>query len=137
MAAIAFRTGLDQNTLRVLTGWAHVQQSLAVIWTTKVGSRVMRLLFGSELRSWLSEDVTVATALGIYDELITAAHRWEPEYRVVEMQLVRLGPEGLLGLRHSGIYYPEGRLGNYGIALPEGGSLPLAAQAILTRGRAR
>ncbi|MCW1842301.1 GPW/gp25 family protein [Prosthecomicrobium hirschii] len=137
MAAIAFRTGLDRTTFRPLVGWAHVQQSLGVIWTTRIGSRVMRLLFGSDLRSWLSEDVTVATALGIYDELITAAHRWEPEYRVTDMQLVRLGREGVLGLRHSGLYYPEGRLGNYAIAIPEGGSLPLAAQAILTRGRAR
>jgi phage baseplate assembly protein W len=136
MAAIAYRTGIDRTTGKPLVGWMHVQQSLAVIWTTRVGERVMRLTFGSNLRSWLSEDINAATALGIYDELITAAHQWEPEYRITEMQLVKLVRDGVLGLRHAGIYYPEGRLGNYGIAQAVGGSLALAGTAIATRGRA-
>lgn len=136
MAAINYRTGIDRRTGQLLVGWDHVQQSLAVIWQTRVGERVMRLTFGSDLRSWLSEDITAATALGIYDELITAAHRWEPEYRITDLQLVKLVRDGVLGLRHSGIYYPEGRLGNYQVAEAVSTSTALAATTLLTKGRA-
>lgn len=125
MQALRYRTGIDRNTFRPLVGWAHVQQSLAVIWSTRLLERVMRLDFGSHLRSWLAEDLTPETALGIYDELVTAAHRWEPEYRVHNMQFVLLTRDGGLGLKHGGLYYPEGRLGNYDVALPIGEALPL------------
>lgn len=128
MQAIRYRTGLDRNTFRPLTGWAHVQQSIAVIWTTRLLTRVMRLSFGSDVRSWLAEDLTPETAIGIYDELVTAVHTHEPEYRIRDLQFVSLSREGGLGLKHGGIYYPEGRLGNYTIAQPVAASLPLAAR---------
>lgn len=136
MTAIAFRTGIDRRTGKILTGWEHVRQSLEVIWLTRIDTRVMRLDFGSDLRSWLAEDLTTATALGLYNDLITAAHRWEPEYRIKEIQLVRLTRQGGLGLRHSGLYYPEGRLGNYTIALPVGSKTALTAQSLQGRGSA-
>lgn len=133
MTAIAFRTGIDRRTGQILTGWAHVRQSLEVIWLTRFETRVMLLDFGSDLRSWLAEDLTTATALGLYNDLITAAHRWEPEYRIKELQLVRLTREGGLGLRHAGLYYPEGRLGNYAIALPVGSKTALTASRVQGR----
>lgn len=133
MTAIAFRTGIDRRTGKILTGWEHVRQSLGVIWLTRFNARVMRLDFGSDLRSWLAEDITTATALGLYNDLITAAHTWEPEYRNKEMQLVRLTREGGLGLRHAGLYYPEGRLGNYTIALPVGSKVALTASYLQGR----
>lgn len=134
MTAIRYRTGIDRNTGRPLTGWAHVCQSLSVIWTTALGQRVMRLDFGTSLRSWLAEDINTETALGIYDELITSAEAYEPEYRIKELQLLRIVRDGTLGLRHAGLYYPEGRLGNYSIALPVGSRVVLAANRLQTRG---
>lgn len=109
---------MNRRTGLILSGWDHVRQSLEVIWTTHVGDRVMLLEFGSVLRSLLAEDLTPALALQIYDELVTAAHRFEPEYRLQELQFVRLSESGMLALKHSGLYYPEGRLGNYAIAVP-------------------
>jgi phage baseplate assembly protein W len=116
--AIRYRTGIDGSTGKVLIGWPHLLQSLQFIWTTRVGTRVMRLAFGSNLRGLLSEDLTPALALDIYNELVTAAHRWEPEYRIDELQFVSMSRDGALGLRHGGLYFPEGRLGNYDIAIP-------------------
>lgn len=116
MTALRYRTGIDRWTGRPLTGWPHVQQSLACIWQTRLEERVMLLDFGSNLRSWLAEDLTPVTALGIYADLIEAAHKWEPEYRISTLQFVQASRDGSLGLRHGGVYYPEGRLGNYALA---------------------
>lgn len=133
MQAVRYRSGIDARTGRFLKGRAHLAQSLAKIWATRIGERVMLLDFGSNLRSHLSEDVTGALALEIYDDLITSAHRWEPEYRAVEMQLVTLTRLGQLGLRHAGLYYPEGRLGNYAIVEDFGGVSALARYETLAR----
>lgn len=136
MTAIRYRTGIDRHTGQVITGWAHVCQSLEVIWTTRIGSRVMRLAFGSDLRSWLSEDINTETALGIYDELITSAAAYEPEYQIKTLQLLRITQTGGLGLSHGGLYYPEGRLGNFSIAMPVGSRVALLARRLEARGPA-
>lgn len=115
MGAVRYRTGIDAATGRFATGWAHVEQSLAAIWSTMPGERVMRLGFGTDLRSLLAEDLTPELALRLYDAMVRAAHAHEPEYRLRKIQLVNIAREGRLGVRHSGLYYPEGRLGNYSI----------------------
>ena len=136
VGAVRYRTGTNRETGKPLSGWAHVEQSLAVIWLTRLQSRVMRLSFGSDLFSRLAEDLTPATAFAIYNDLVTAAHRWEPEYRIRQMQLVSLTATGSLGLRHSGIYYPEGRFGNYAISVNAGGTSALARREQFARNAA-
>ncbi|KZM49451.1 GPW/gp25 family protein [Labrenzia sp. OB1] len=113
MKALRYRTGVHFETFKPLTGWAHVAQSLQIIWTTRLDVRVMALDFGSDHFGLLAEDVTPDIALRLYDALISAAHKHEPEYRIHSMQLVRLTRKGGLGVRHAGTYYPEGRFGNY------------------------
>tara|TARA_R110002020_G_scaffold15555_35_gene55426 strand:- start:7349 stop:7774 length:426 start_codon:yes stop_codon:yes gene_type:complete len=134
-AIVRYRTGVDRRTGRLIRGKAHLVQSLALIWITRTNRLVMLLDFGSNLRSLLSEDIAPALVLEIYDELITCTHRWEPEYRIRNLQLVSLTRTGGLGLRHDGTYYPEGRFGNYGIAEPFGALAPLAAQEAVGRAR--
>lgn len=136
MQAVRYRSGIDGQTGRVIIGRVHLAQSLAQIWTTSLGKRVMLLDFGSKLRSHLAEDITGALALEIYDDLTSAVYAYEPEYRVAEMQLVKLTRLGGLGLRHGGIYYPEGRFGNYAIQEDFGGVSSLARYEGLALGRA-
>lgn len=133
MRAVRYRTGIDARTGRIIGGRAHLAQSLAKIWMTRIGERVMLLDFGTDLRSHLAEDVTGALALEIYDDLTTAVQRWEPEYRAVEMQLVNLTRIGGLGLRHAGLYFPEGRLGNVDLVEDFGGVSSLARYENLAR----
>lgn len=117
MGALRIRSGIDARTGKVITGPAHLAQSLGKIWQTRINTRVMRLSFGSDLRSLLAEDLTPAIALLVYNELVASAARFEPEYRLTQLQLVKLTASGALGLRHGGIYYPEGRFGDYGKAV--------------------
>lgn len=99
-------------------GWPVIAQALSVIWGTRLTERCDRLGFGSDLRRHLSEDMTPELALGIYDDLVISAHTHEPEYRLTSLQFVRVERTGLLGLRHGGAYYPEGRFGNYDLVEP-------------------
>ena len=115
MQAIRYRSGIDAGTGRIITGQVHLAQSLATIWTTRIGERLMRLTFGSRLRSHLAEDIVPALALAIYDDLVGAILLWEPEYRIVQFQVVSLTRKGGLGIRHGGIYFPEGRFNNFAI----------------------
>lgn len=133
---VRYRTGVDRRTGRLLRGKAHLVQSLATIWLTRTNVCVMLLDFGSDLRSFLAEDVNPELALDLYDQIVTSAHRWEPEYRVSNLQFVSMTKTGGLGLRHDGTYYPEGRFGNYAIAEPFGALAPLAAVEAITRSRA-
>ena len=116
--AIRYRTGIDGRTGKLLTGFAHLVQSLQIIWQTPLATVPMLLDFGSDLRGALSEDLTPALALQIYTDLVASAERHEPEYRLDELQFVRMSEGGQLALRHGGLYYPEGRFGNYSIAQP-------------------
>lgn len=115
---VKFRTGISADTGKPISGVEHLFQSLGKIWATHLNTRVMRLNFGSDLRSLLSEDLTPAIALLIYNELVISAAQFEPEYQLTELQLVTLTEFGVLGIRHAGVYYPEGRFGNYDLAVP-------------------
>ncbi len=132
MKAIRYRVGLDKETGKLLVGIAHLRQSLGVIWLTRKDIRYMLLDFGSDLRGHLGEDVTPSLALDLYDTMVTAAHRWEPEYRIRTMQLVHLTRLGSLGVKYGGTYYPEGRLGNYDIAIEDEDGLLALPRAIDT-----
>jgi phage baseplate assembly protein W len=123
--AIRYRMGIDAVTGEPISGVRHLVQSLGKIWTTRLDSLPMLLDFGNNLRGLLSEDIEPALSLAIYNEMVLSAARWEPEYELTELQLVLLKETGTLGLRHGGLYYPEGRLGNYEYAVPL--SLPAAA----------
>ena len=135
MQAVRYRSGIDAETGGVLTGRAHLAQSIAFLWGVRFGEYAMLLDYGTDLRSHLAEDVNGALALEIYDDLTTAILKWEPEYRVSEMQLVSLTRLGGLGLRHDGDYYPEGRFGNYDIREDFGGIAALARYETLARRR--
>ncbi|MFC6447164.1 GPW/gp25 family protein [Shinella zoogloeoides] len=117
---IRYRVGINARTGKLLTGPAHLAQSLGKIWHTRIGTRVMRLTFGADLRSLLSEDLTPSIALLLYNEMVASAALWEPEYLLGQLQLVRLTDAGQLGIRHGGLYFPEGRFGNYDLAVDLG-----------------
>lgn len=120
---IRYRSGIDGRTGQVITGVPHLRQSLRKIWGTQIEQMFMLLDFGSNLRGLLSEDLTPSLALMIYNEMVASAARWEPEYGISQLQFVMLTEGGGLGLRHGGLYFPEGRYGNYEMAVP----LPLQA----------
>ena len=123
--AVRYRVGIDQNNGQPLVGMAHVSQSLAKILTTLPLEMVMLLAFGINLIGEIGKNLYAGEVLKIYSMVCGAIHRWEPEFRVTHVKLVAATRVGGLALALAGTYYPEGRFGNYKIALPASFNIPL------------
>jgi phage baseplate assembly protein W len=108
--------GVDRRTGRPLTGWAHVQQSIEVILTTPLGSRVMRRDFGSELFDLIDAKMTQRRVLALYAATAIALRRWEPRFRLTRCAVVDGDATGKIGLALFGTYYPRGHLGDFSVA---------------------
>ena len=109
-------TGIDRHTGRPLIGFAHVQQSLQVIFTTHFGERVLRRWFGSFVPKLLGEPMVPSTVLRFFTAVCTAIDLWEPRYKVQKI-LPQGSPEkmrqGQLGFVIVGVYRPRGHLGDF------------------------
>lgn len=130
---IRYRTDMDRQTGELLLGFPAVEQSIGLILTTLLEERVMRLDFGSELIRRIGRNMSVPVVLAIYRDAVKAIHAWEPEYRVVQVQLMRLERTGAIALGTKGLYYPEGRFGRFDLVEAADGAFPLAQAETLGR----
>lgn len=109
-------TGFDRRTGRPLSGWDHVRQSIDVILTTPIGSRVMRRDFGSRLRDLVDAKMTRTTVLAVYSAAAEAIEKWEPRFRLRSASIVKAEADGVVGLALVGLYFPRGHLGDWSVA---------------------
>lgn len=87
--------GMSATSGKRLSGIEHIQQSVADILSTPVGSRVMRREYGSVLPSLIDQPLNGATLLRAYAAVITALNEWEPRIRVERViNLVRSNQPG-------------------------------------------
>ena len=123
--------GIDMRTGKTLTGWQHVLQSLEIIFTTPIGSRVMRRAFGSAIPALLGRPMNNRTILAFATAIVVAVELWEPCFRIKQVYFARRDsatgepvntPEkmrlGALAMTLVGEYRPRGHLGD---PTPEGG----------------
>jgi len=114
-------TGINRLTGRPISGWSDVIQSLAVIFTTRFGERVMRRWFGSDVPGLLGRNLVPSTILKFWAAIAIAVELWEPRFKFT--QITPLGSdvewrEGKIGFRIDGIYRPRGHLGDFTPAGP-------------------
>ncbi|MER9652538.1 GPW/gp25 family protein [Mesorhizobium sp. M0152] len=105
--------GVNRQTGAILTGWAHVQQSIGVILTTLIGTRVMRREFGSRLMALTDAPMNDRVLLAVYSAVAEAIARWEPRYRLDTVNVEVAGAGGAITFRLSGTYFPRGHLGDF------------------------
>ncbi|MEM4990646.1 GPW/gp25 family protein [Collimonas sp. H4R21] len=84
---------MSARTGRSMSRLAHIQQSLADILTTPIGSRVMRREYGSEVPELIDQPLNGATVLRIYAATAYAVLRWEHRIALTGVQLER-GQDG-------------------------------------------
>lgn len=133
MAVVRYRSGLCKLDGRMLVGWAHCRQSLATILTTDLDERTMRLDFSGEMRRWIGRNAVAPIVTALYRSAFAAIRRYEPEFAPRQVQLLSLDGTGSLALALRGVYYPEGRLGNFALAEPKGAAFGLTAAERLGR----
>lgn len=109
-------TGVNRWTGKPLSDWSHVEQSLQVIFSTRIGERVMRRTFGSSVPQLLGRNLTEPTILRFFAAICMAVDLWEPRFRVTQIlptgtpSQMRLGQ---LGLTIVGEYRPNALLGDF------------------------
>ncbi len=104
--------GLSRSGPATLGGWDHVQQSLADILGTMVGSCVLRRDYGSILPRLVDEPMTETNILRVVMATAVAIAIWEPRVDVKRVQVVQGSPGGRLRVRLTCDYLPRGHLGD-------------------------
>lgn len=108
---------IDANTGLLLSGVAEVFQSIACIFSTPKGSRIMRRLFGAKHPKFVDRAISPLNLIDFYAEIADAISA-EPRFRIAK---INLSPESSVTQGHAifdleGVYYPKGQLGDFSIA---------------------
>lgn len=85
---------VDRETGELVQGWARIRQSIYVILTTRLRTRLMRLWWGSDFmetmdrpdneKTWVEGIVAASEAINLY----------EPEFKIESIEITSRGPEG-------------------------------------------
>lgn len=110
--------GINRYTGQLLDGFPHVLQSIVVIFTTAIGSRVMRRKFGSTVPALFGENLTPNTIGAYVLAICVALDAWEPRFQVIRVDILQADnlPDQLRSGRFAfairGRYYPRGQFGD-------------------------
>ena len=104
---------MNRHTGSAITELEHISQSIGDILTTRLGTRVMRREFGSEVLNLIDRPLTDRVILAVYSAVVMAIAQWEPRFAVTGCKISRADETGKLSLQIFGIYYPRGHLGDF------------------------
>lgn len=113
-----FGAGIDRRTGRPLSGWAHVIQSLEIIFSTRFGERIMREWFGSAVPGLLGRNLVPGTVLRFKLAVWVAIELWEPRYRIVRINSISVTRTGQYQVALEGEYRPRAHLGDFRVEGP-------------------
>lgn len=101
--------GINNTTGKVLSGIAHLKQSITDILTTPIGSRVMRREYGSRLFELIDAPLNASTIIDYYAAVAEALKRWEPRFALESVKIVESDfSTGIIELLLVGEYLPTG-----------------------------
>lgn len=117
--------GMDRITGKPLGGWAHVVQSLAVLFTTPKGARVMRRHVGSNLPRLVDGPISSVKLIDFYAAAAGAIDELEPRFKVTRFAAAEVAKEGRLMMEAEGVYFPRGHLGDFSTQEPKNARVAL------------
>jgi phage baseplate assembly protein W len=101
--------GLDASTGRKIDGMSHLRQSVRDILTTRIGSRVMRRDYGSNLMALVDAPMNPAWKLDVMAETARALAKWEPRIKVKRVIVGTGTPEGRCTIEIEAILLSNGK----------------------------
>jgi len=108
--------GIDRRTGKIISNYDHALQSVEVVLSTRIGSRVMRRQFGGGVAEILGRAVT-PPLFALFQQLVgTAIDIWEPRFkvrRILPQGSVEQIRAGTVGMRFEVDYRPRGHLGDF------------------------
>jgi phage baseplate assembly protein W len=99
--------------------WRHVVQSLIDLFTTPIGTRVMRRDYGSDIPKLIDRPSGRDVVLEVTMAAGEAIEKWEPRFRLEGVGVTEAGPDGRFRIDIVGTYYPRGHLGDYTVVEDE------------------
>ncbi|MCX2722612.1 GPW/gp25 family protein [Roseibium salinum] len=111
-------SGLDRTTFRLTDNLAHTLQSVEVILSTNIGSRVMRRPFGGGVAELLGRAMQPRLFALIQQLVGTAIDLWEPRLSVRRVSFAGSADEVRLGSATIVIevdYRPRGHLSDFAV----------------------
>lgn len=108
--------GIDRETGRALTDWAHVVSSLGDLFTTRILSRVMLRQYGSDYPDLIDAPMTDLSLLLFYSAIATACEDWEPRVNLTDINFVQASRDGRATLAMIVEYMPRGHRGDRTVA---------------------
>lgn len=99
--------GMNAETGRVLDGVPLLRQHIRDVLTTRIGTRVGRREYGSDLPNLVDRPVDKAGALELYAATAEAVGRWVPQFRMASVRIAGAAP-GAVTLELRGDHVPTG-----------------------------
>lgn len=87
--------GMDRNTGTSIDLWGHILQSIGDILTTRIGTRVERRFYGSELPGLVDRPANPDSILDVYVATAGALEQWEPRVTLRKIGLDMADDTGL------------------------------------------
>lgn len=88
---------MNRITGSTISDLDHLKQSIGDILGTRIGTRIARREYGSQVPDLIDQPFHGATTLRIYAATAMALMRWEPRIRLTRVQLQR-GAEASAGV---------------------------------------
>lgn len=109
-------TDLDRGTFEPIDNFTSALQSVEVILSTRIGSRVMRREFGGGAAELLGRAITGPLFAAFQQLVATAIDLWEPRFQVRRVSVTGSTDEiraGTAGFSLEVDYRPRGHLGDF------------------------
>lgn len=85
---------IDRETGEYISGWPRIKQSIKVILTTRLKTRLMRLWWGSDFLDLQDKPGNKPVLMVSIIAAAEAINLYEPEFRVQAITVDNLGPSG-------------------------------------------
>ena len=103
--------GMDRNTGRWLSGREHIGQSVDIILTTPVGTRVQRRPFGAEDKHLIDRPQNASEVMHATMAVALALDAWEPRMALKSAIIKEGSVDGRMRLAIGFTEYPRGHFG--------------------------
>lgn len=100
-------TGISPTTGAHVSGLDYLKIRIADILSTRIGTRLMRYEYGSELPALIDTAINRTQLIEVYAATADALDRWEDEFRLQNVVVDSVNP-GQLTVTLTGIYLPSG-----------------------------
>lgn len=103
MAATEHLIDIDRFTGALISGWERIKQSIYVILTTRLRTRLMRLWWGSKFINMQDKPGNQEVLMAGMMAAIAAINTYEPEFKVTRVSVDEFDASGAITITIEGV----------------------------------